>query len=333
MLKKNHKVAILAYDGLCTFEFAVAIEVFGLKRSEMDSWYDCFVCGLESGPLTATGGVTVTTNYGLDVLERADTIILPGWRGMYTKPPEELLQQLLKAYDRGSRILTICSGIFVLAHTGLLDGKSATTHWQYTDYLASRFPAIRVEPDVLYIDEGQLVSSAGSAAGLDMCLHIVRKDYGPEIANKVARRLVIPPHRDGGQAQFIERPLPGTDHRLAGLLDWIRENLQENLTVQSLAKRVSMSKRTLERKFRGATGQAPGQWVVEQRLSLARNLLAASSQSIESIAFDSGFGSAELLRHHFRKRLGLSPLAYRRRFAYASDFPSLALKTIPEKNA
>ena len=315
MVLKVKQVAILAYDGLCTFEFSLAVEVFGLPRPEIGQLYDCRVCALEAGPLRATGGVTVSADFGLETLQKAETVVIPGWRGQDVVPPDELLNALRTAYQSGARVLSVCSGVFVLAHAGLLDGRRATTHWMYADKLASQFPQIEVDPAVLYIDEGQVVTSAGSAAGLDMCLNVVRQDHGAEIANRVARRLVIAPHRDGGQAQFIEQPVDASDARFAGLLEWIRDNLDQSLTIPLLAERAAMSGRTFERRFRQITGQAPGAWIRRQRLAVACKLLESGRGSVESIASQTGFGSAENLRHHFRNNLGVNPLQYRQRFS------------------
>ena len=197
------KIAVLAYEGLCTFEFGIAVELFGLPRPELERWYAFEVCGLEKGPLRATGGVSVMPRIGLSGLLHADTILIPGWRNPDEPPPPRLIRTLLAAHKRGARLVSICSGIFVLAATGLLDGRRATTHWKYVAKLALAFPSIQIQPDVLYVDEGDILTSAGSAAGIDLCLHIIRKDFGTLIANKVARRLVVSPHREGGQAQFI----------------------------------------------------------------------------------------------------------------------------------
>ncbi|MCK7595819.1 transcriptional regulator FtrA [Microbulbifer sp. CAU 1566] len=311
----NHTVALLAYDGLCTFEFGVAVEVFGLPRPEMRAWYDFQVCAIEPGPLRATGAIQVLADGGLDDLKRASTIVVPGWKGAGVPVPGELRQALLDAHAAGARLVSICSGVFVLAATGLLNGRSATTHWRYAQQLAETYPDIRVQPDVLYVDEGDLLTSAGSAAGLDLCLHIVRRDFGARIANQVARRLVIPPHRDGGQAQFVEAPLPQKRAEISALFDWIRRNLHRELTIETIAERANMSTRTLIRRFHDTVGCAPKQWILRERINRARNLLESGSQSIDRIATESGFRSAENLRHHFREQLQTSPAAYRRRFA------------------
>ncbi len=310
----GHSVAVLAYDGLCTFEFGIAVEVFGLPRPEIADWYRFTVCAIEPGPLAATGGFQLIAAGGLEQLRQADTVIVPGWRGIHTPVPESLLKALRAAHARGARLVSFCSGVFVLAATGLLDGRRATTHWRYAAQLALAYPDIRVEPDVLYVDEGEILTSAGSAAALDLSLHLVRGDHGPRIANQVARRLVIPPHRDGGQAQFIDRPVQPEGAALAALFDWMRRNLQRELPISVLAKQARMSERTFLRRFEEATGTTPKDWVIEQRLSRARELLEGSGMGVERVATECGFGSADTLRHHFRTRLKLSPKRYRDRF-------------------
>jgi AraC family transcriptional activator FtrA len=309
-----HSVAVLAYDGLCTFEFGIAVEVFGLPRPEIPDWYRFQVCAIEPGPLAATGGFRILAEGGLKDLQRADTIIVPGWRGIHTPVPEALLKALRAAHARGARLLSFCSGVFVLAATGLLDGKRATTHWRYAAHLQQAYPRIRIEPDVLYVDEGQLLSSAGSAAALDLSLHLVRRDHGPQLANTVARRLVIPPHRDGGQAQFIERPLQAEGAALTALLEWMRRNLQRELPLSLLARQAKMSERTLLRRFAAATGSTPKDWLTSERLRRARELLEGSGMGVDRVAAECGFGSADTLRHHFRTRLKVSPRRYRERF-------------------
>lgn len=312
--KPPHRVAVLAYDGLCTFEFGIAVEVFGLPRPEIPRWYGFQVCAAEPGPLRATGGFRLQAEGGLAQLRRAHTIIVPGWRGIHAPVPEPLLRALRAAHARGARLVSFCSGVFVLAATGLLDGRRATTHWRYTQPLAARYPAVKVEPDVLYVDEGSLLTSAGSAAALDLSLHLVRRDHGPRIANQVARRLVIPPHRDGGQAQFIDRPLREEGAALSALFDWMRRNLQRELPIRLLAKQARMSPRTFLRRFDEATGTTPKDWVINERLKRARELLESSSMPVERVATECGFGSADTLRHHFRTRLRISPRRYRDRF-------------------
>lgn len=307
----NRDVAVVAYDGLCTFEFGIAVELFGLPRPELAEWYRFRVCAAEPGPLRAVGGFAVTTDDGLAGLADAGTIIVPGWRDPAEPPPEALVDSLRCAHAAGARLVSICSGVFVLAATGLLAGRRATTHWRHAGRLAAAYPAIAIEPDVLYVDEGQLLTSAGSAAGIDLGLHLIRRDFGTAVANQVARRLVIPPHRDGGQPQFIERPVQHDGAALAGLFDWIRANLSADLTIAGLARRAHMSERSFLRRFTAATGSTPGDWVVAARLARARELLETSDLAVERIATAAGFGTADTLRHHFRRRLGTSPQRWR----------------------
>lgn len=314
---KNPLVVALAYDGLCTFEFGVAVEVFGLARPEMgEDWYRFAVASIDKGELRATGGILLAVDGGLELLEKAGTIVVPGWRGADAPVPHELCEALIAAHQRGARIMSICSGVFVLAATGLLDNRQATTHWRYTDQLQQRYPAIRVTPDVLYIDNGSVLTSAGSAAGLDLALHLVRRDYGSAAANSVARRLVIPPHRDGGQAQFIEQAVPKAyeSHRLGQLFDHLHATLSENHSVASLAKFAGMSPRTFLRRFASATGSTPARWLLSARLIRCRDLLENTTWSVEKIAEQTGFGSASTLRHHFRTQLATTPAAYRKTF-------------------
>ena len=310
----NHKVALCAYDGLCTFEFGIAVEVFGLPRPEFESWYDFSVCAVEPGPLRAAGGFSVSADTGLTGLASADTIIIAGWRGAGAAPPRPFLDALIKAHRRGARLVSFCSGVFVLAAAGLLDDKRVTTHWRYAAALRAAYPHLNVDPDVLYVDEGSIMTSAGSAAGLDLCLHIVGLDHGPLVAGKVARRLVMPLHRDGGQAQFIERPEPDETARLSRLLGWARANLDQPIRIKTLARRARMSQRTFERRFCEATGTTPARWLIRERLAYARELLETSTIAVEQVATATGFRSADTLRHHFRNQLGTSPLQYRNSF-------------------
>lgn len=314
-----HLVAAVAYDGLCTFEFGCVAELFALERPELGvPWYRFAVCAAERGPLRATGGIRVTAPHSLALLKRADTIVVPGWRDADEPPPASLVAALRAAHARGARLASICSGVFVLAAAGVLDGRSATTHWRYVERLAQRHPRVQVVPNALYVDEGQVLTSAGSAAGLDMLVHLVRRDYGPKVANQVAQRLVIPPHRDGDQAQYVPRPVaaaPGDGAgRLARLLDWLRANLAASHTVASLSRRASMSPRTLLRRFREATGRAPHEWLVRERVAAAREMLEAGRLPLGRVAERAGFGSTESFRRHFRLVVGTPPAAYRRRF-------------------
>ncbi|MFL9930161.1 transcriptional regulator FtrA [Paraburkholderia sp. RL18-103-BIB-C] len=315
----NHLVVALAYDRLCTFEFGCVTELFALERPELGvDWYRFAVCAGEAGPIRAAGGITIAAPYTLKLLERADTIVIPGWRDADEAPPEPLLKKIRAAYQRGARLCSICSGVFVLAAAGVLDGKTVTTHWRYAAKLQQRYPQLRVQPDALYVDEGRIITSAGSAAGLDMLLHLVRRDHGIAVANRVAQRLVVPPHREGGQAQFVPRPMPLDDSgRLAKLMDWVRAHLAAPHTLRSLAERAAMSPRTLQRQFHDATGMAPYEWLLRERVAFARELLEAQAQAplpMARVAELAGFGSEESLRRHFRRIALTSPGAYRRRF-------------------
>jgi AraC family transcriptional activator FtrA len=315
--RKKHLVVALAYDRLCTFEFGCAVELFALDRPELEvDWYDFAVCAVEKGPIHAAGGITVAAPYDLGLLERADTIVIPGWRDADEAPPPALLKKIRAAHARGARLCSICSGVFILAAAGVLDGRRATTHWRYAQRLAERHPAIAVEADALYVDEGSVITSAGSAAGLDMLLHLVRRDYGARIGNLVAQRLVIAPHREGGQAQFVPRPMPpGESGRLSRLMAWLRAHPAQAHTLASMARRAAMSPRTLQRQFLQATGQGPVDWLIGERVAFAKELLERPGPPLAQVAERAGFGSEESLRRHFRRLVSTSPGAYRKRFA------------------
>lgn len=318
-------VALLAYDGLCTFEFGQVVEVFGLPRPEMGpDWYRFRVCAERPGPLRAIGGFRVEAEGGLAELGAAETIVIPGWRGIDAEVPDALLDTLRAAHARGSRLVSICSGAAVLAATGLLDGRRATTHWHYAERLAARFPAVTVDASVLYTEADRVFTSAGSAAGLDLCLHLVRHDFGARIANEIGRRLVLAPHREGGQAQFIARPVADRENaRFAHLFDWLRARLHERISVDRMAGEAAMSRRSFIRRFEAATGTSPGDWLTGERVRRAADLLETTGLGVERVATECGFGTADGLRHHFRTRLGISPTAYRRQFA-RRDGPSAA---------
>lgn len=317
----EHLVAAVAYDGLCTFEFGCVTELFALRRPELDvAWYNFAVCSADKGPINALGGFQVSVPHSLRLLDRADTIVIPGWRDAHEKPPAALIRRLRKAYDRGARLCSICSGVFVLAATGILDGRRATTHWRYVELLARQYPRIQLEPDALYVDEGRVLTSAGSAAGLDMLIHLVRKDHGAKIANQVARRLVIPPHRQGGQSQFVERPVARDERaRIAKLQDWLRRHLDLDITIAGMARRASMSPRTLQREFRAVTGESAFAWLLRERIELAKDRLEQRSIPLRAIAAQVGIRSQESLRHHFRRLVGTTPSAYRARFARSAS--------------
>lgn len=324
---KKRLVVSIAYDRLGTFEFGCVTEIFDLQRPELDvDWYRFAVCSAEGGTLRATGGISIEAPNGLEILDQAHTIIIPGWRDPDEVPPEALLEQLRLAYARGARICSICSGAFVLAWAGLLDGKRATTHWRFTDKMKRRFPAIQVEADALYVDAGQILTSAGSAAGLDMMLYLVARDYGSKVANRVAQRLIVQPHREGGQAQFVTRPMPVDDSgRLSRLIDWVRRHLEQPHTVASLADRAAMSPRTLQRQFHESTGLSPYEWLLQERVALAKQLLESPHVSIATICERAGFGSEESFRHHFRRVAQVSPSRYRRAFLQTqADLPEAA---------
>lgn len=315
----NPQVAALVYDGLCVFEFSCAAEVFGLPRPELGpDWYRFESCSISRRRVRSQYGLVMESHGTLDQLSSAGTVIVPGWRSPDDPVPAPVIEALQEAHRCGARLLSICSGAFVLAATGLLDGRRATTHWHYADALQRRYPRIQVDPDVLYVDEGQILTSAGSAAGLDLCLHLIRRDFGPIVANQVARRLVIPPHRDGGQAQFVEAPVNKRDAgSLSPLLDAMRERIGQPLRISELARLAAMSERTFLRKFQATTGVTPAEWITHQRLEVARELLESSRLSIEQIATRTGLGTATTMRHHFRKKIGVSPAEYRRQFARA----------------
>jgi AraC family transcriptional regulator, transcriptional activator FtrA len=309
-------VCILAYDGLCTFEFGIAVEVFGLPRPEFSRWYRCCVVAAEPGPLMALGGIRIEADHDLSLLDAADLIVVPGWRGAEIPVPEPLLAAIRRAHASGARIATICSGVFVAAACGLLDGRRATTHWRYVETLAAMYPGLTIDPDVLYLDEGDVLTSAGSAAGLDLCLHIVRGDFGAEAANAVARRLVLPAHREGGQRQFVPRPVArNRESRLSPALDRIRTRLDEAWPLARMAREAGLSERTLLRRMKEACGQSPQVWLNGERVAHAISLLETTQANLQDVAHACGFGSVESLRHHFRNLKGRPPSWYRTHFS------------------
>lgn len=313
--QEPHRVAVLAYDGLCTFEFGIAMEVFALPRPELPvPWYTCRACTFDGQPIRMLGNLSASVPHGPRTLAWADTIVVPGWGDLDTPVPDAVVRALARAHRRGARLVSICSGVFALAAAGVLEGRRATTHWRYVDRLRTRFPQIHVEPDALYVDDDQVLTSAGSAAGLDLCLHIVKKDHGSEIANAVARRLVLPAHREGGQTQYVPAPVGQDDAPLAPLLDQLRASLDTPHSVASMARAIGQSQRTFIRRFREATGQSPHAWLTAERVRLARLLLETTSDSVEHIADRCGFGSAETFRHHFRRQVGIPPTRYRASF-------------------
>ena len=319
--EKPPLVCAIAYDGLCTFEFGIAVELFALPRPEFEHWYRFATVKAEPGPIRAVGGVTVDAQDDLGLLKDASLIIVPGWRGADTPVPEDLCAALRVAYDRGARVASICSGCFVLAAAGLLDGKSATTHWRYTDMLAERFPEIKVDPDVLFVESERVLTSAGSAAGLDLGLHIIRQDFGAKLAASVARRLVLPAQRDGGQRQFVPRPEPKVraGSGLSALQDRIRSSIDESWPIERMASTAATSGRTLARRFHEEAGTTPLNWLKVERVSRAAELLENSTIPLSDVWEACGFGSAETFRREFRKTMGVPPIRYRERLGTATN--------------
>ncbi|MEM1434089.1 MAG: transcriptional regulator FtrA [Pseudomonadota bacterium] len=314
----KRRVVALLYDGLCTFEFGIVAEVFGLPRPELGvDWYSFSTVSLERGPLKAMGGISVESPNGLEDIVGADTLVIPGWRGKDAPVPKRLAAAVREAHERGTRLVSICSGAYVLAAAGLLNGRRATTHWRYARDIQEKYPAIALELDRLYVEADNVYTSAGSSAGIDVCLHIVRNDFGTEVANSVARRLVMHAHRQGGQTQFIDQPVP-VDYeadRLSGTIQFVRENLHKPHTVASLAGRARMSDRTFQRRFAALVGMPIGKWLTQERISRACDLLESSSSKLTAISAAVGFGSTGRLQYHFRKRYGVSPSQYRERFS------------------
>jgi transcriptional regulator GlxA family with amidase domain len=309
-------VSALVLDGVAPFEFGVICEVFGIDRTaDGVPNFDFKVCGPEPGKsLRMTVGAHLTPDHGFDDLVGADLVAIPAFVG--TDYPEEALAAVRAAAESGSIILTVCSGAFLAGAAGLLDGRKCTTHWMHADELAALYPTADIDRNVLFVDDGNLITSAGTAAGIDACLHLVRREMGSEVTNIIARRMVVPPQRDGGQRQYIDQPIPvRCSEGFAPHLDWILVNLDKPHTVATLAKRASMSARTFARRFVDETGRTPMQWVTDQRVLFARRLLEETDLDIDRVADKSGFGTATLLRHHFRRVIGVTPSDYRRRFA------------------
>jgi transcriptional regulator GlxA family with amidase domain len=348
-----NSVAVVVVNGFLPFEFGTICEVFGVDRTDdgLPS-YDFAVVGGEPAPLRAYNDFTIQPSSGLDRLEEADLIALPAVgdnrlslcaRRPPAGPevpqafPEELLAALRRAVERGARVLSVCSGAFILGEAGLLDGRRCTTHWRNAAELARRYPAAKVDPDVLYVDDDPVITSAGTAAGIDACLYLVRKEQGSRVANGIARRMVVPPHRDGGQAQYVVQPVaPSCDGALRDLLEWLRGHLDQPLTVRHLAARANMSERTFARRFVQDTGTTPQRWLTGQRILLAQQLLEESDETVDAVAEAAGFGNATALRHHFRAWCGTTPNAYRHLFrgdpdrAFRGD-PDRAFRGDPDR--
>ncbi|RKR44314.1 helix-turn-helix domain-containing protein [Paraburkholderia sp. BL17N1] len=313
----RHIVVVVAFDRISPFHLSVPCVVFGEDRSGGGvPEFDFRVCAAETGALTTTAGFSIAVTHGLEALADADTIIVPSWRDPAETPPTALLGALRAAHARGAQLVGLCLGAFVLAAAGILDDRPASTHWAWADDFARRYPRVRLDPNVLYVDDGNVLTSAGTAAGLDCCLHVMRKLCGAAVANHVARRLVVPPHRQGGQAQYVQQPMPPNvrGDRLSDLLDWVSGNLTLPHTLDTLAGRALMSRRTFTRRFRLATGTTVGAWLLAQRLARAQQLLESTDEPVEAIAGIAGFGSAASLRQHFAEAFRTSPSAWRREF-------------------
>jgi transcriptional regulator GlxA family with amidase domain len=315
--KPVRHVAIVVFDGVELLEMAVANDVFGTDITAADGrpLYRVSICAAAPAVRTAAGFTMQVTN-GLDVARGAHTIIVPPTESLEHQVPAAVFDTLRAASDEGKRILSLCTGAFVLAEAGLLDGHTATTHWTQCAELARRYPKVRVDPKPLYVDEGNLLTAAGSAASLDLCLHVVQRDHGAEVANQVARDLVVPLHRPGGQAQYIETPLPPEAEAdlFSDTLSWLRAHLDEPVEVNDLAHRATMSPRTFARRFVASTGTTPHQWILRERLRLAQRLLETTDLPVEAVARNSGFGTPDNLRKHFARAVRTTPQAYRRAF-------------------
>ena len=314
-----HTVATLLYDSVNPFELGVATEVFAVERPELGvPWYRFLLCAAHPGPIRTSVGFFVTAPHDLSCVAEADTVIVPGPRPALASYPDALLESLRDAFQRGARLIALCTGTFLLAAAGLLDGRRVTTHWRWAAELATRYPKVHVDPSILYLEDGQIFTSAGTAASIDLSLHLVRRDYGAEIAAAVARRMVVPPHREGGQAQYIETPLPTPeqDEPFGDTLAWLAGHLQEDLTIEQMAARAIMSPRTFARRFQATLGTTPYHWLLQQRIVLAQRFLETSTDSIEQIAVSCGFRSAATLRLHFQRLLHTSPQSYRQAFHF-----------------
>ncbi|MDQ7761542.1 helix-turn-helix domain-containing protein [Xanthomonas sontii] len=311
-----HCIAVVAFDRISPFHLAVPCQVFEARPDTDLPAFDLRVCAAEPGLLRTDAGFAIQVQHGLEALDGADTVIVPSWRDAAEPAPAALCQALRRAHAAGAQVVGLCLGTFVLADAGLLDDRPATTHWAALTRFAQRHPQVRLQPDVLYVDDGDVLTSAGTVAGIDCCLHLVRRRHGAEVANRIARRLVVAPHRQGGQAQYIEQPLPASrrDAQLGPTLDWMLQRLDQPLRLDALAAHARMSRRSFTRQFRQVTGTTVVQWLAHQRLVRAQQLLERTDLPLERIAADCGFGSAGALRLQFTRDLGLPPSAYRRGF-------------------
>ncbi|WP_084957717.1 GlxA family transcriptional regulator [Thermoactinospora rubra] len=310
-----HRVVALVRPPQSTFELACAAQVFGVERRGLPTRYSFGVCTERPGPVATYAGYDMVVTRGLDALDRADTVVVPGWLPVTEPPSPAVVGALRRAHSRGARVVSICSGAFALAHAGLLNGRRATTHWALADELAARFPRVQVDPNPLYVDHGDIATSAGAGAGFDLCMHLLRGDQGARYAAHVARTMVMPPHREGGQAQYSAPPHPAqVDGTLAPLLEWVTERLGEPVTVEAMAARAGVSARTLTRRFADQLGTSPGQWLLAQRIAAARDLLESSDLPVDAVARRVGLSSATNLRRRFLNALGTTPGAYRQAF-------------------
>ena len=310
-------VAVIAFDGISPFHLSVPCLVFGGNgRDPGLATFEVQVCAADLGSMRTEAGFTIAAAFDLAAVDRADIVIMPSWHDDCRDAPAALLDALRRAHRRGATVVGLCLGAFPLAQAGVLDGKTATTHWHCVDALAERHPKVKVDPDVLYVDQGDVLTSAGVAAGLDFCFHLLRRLSGAEVASRRAKRLLIAPHRQGGQAQFVERALPvsNSDGRLSRLLEWVTRHLDQPHSLESLAQRTAMSRRNFTRHFRQATGTSFKQWLLNQRLAHAQRLLESGDTPIELVAQQAGFGTGMSLRQHFRAALNISPSTYRKQF-------------------
>lgn len=306
------RVAVLSYPDVALFELASAVELFGLPRPEFEGWYECDVVSFDDRPLPTTTGLQLLAKH-IETLDDYDMLVVPSWPTSQT-PSDPMATEIKRFAARGKRLISFCSGAFLLAELGLFDGREATTHWRYANKFKDRFPNVTYRDNVLYIYDGQIGCSAGSAAGIDLGLDVIRQDHGYDITNQVARRLVLSPHRQGGQAQFVETPVLAVPNQFSETIDWALAHLHETIDVDMLAQRASMSRRTFDRKFRSSFDMSPKQWLVVQRLERAKRELEEGQQNMERIAARSGFDNATTLRHHFRNIVGISPRQYRQQF-------------------
>ncbi|MCF2949961.1 helix-turn-helix domain-containing protein [Paraglaciecola aquimarina] len=308
-----HKVAILAYNKVATFELACAIEVFALPRPEYDTWYKTEIVSFEPLPIQATGGIKITCKL-VQTLSDYDTLIVPSWSAIDKNIRLHMAEQISAFAEQGKRIISLCSGAFLLAQLGLLQAKQATTHWRYAEVFKQRFPNVEYVDDVLYVQNDNIFCSAGSSAALDLGLEIVRQDFGYKVANQVARRLVISPHRSGGQSQYIETPIVKQQGMFSRTLDWAIENINKPLTVNDLASQANMSRRSFDRHFKGALGTSPKSWLNQQRVNLAKQILESENLSVEQLAQKVGYENGITLRFNFNKYVGVAPSQYQAQF-------------------